>query len=448
MIDWLACYPGFLYIDSIDQFTQALHNQYTDWHPPIMAAGWRLLNYIYEGPQGMLAFQLLLLWTSFYMIATTWCHRWPLFVVLLLLFAGAPYVQNFAGLIVKDAQMALCWLLAVVIMLRTIYYNRKMRPWEAILTFLLITYGTMVRINALPGALALYYLWVEDVYSGNLYKRVGLLCLVLTGLLLTNLTLTKLVLKPAKAYPEYKLIAHDLAGIQVKTGRSYWPSFITNFPGFDSSYIRQKFTTATFDNIWWNGDKRQILPPLDESSRKILVADWKLALRENPGTYLSNRFDGFLYYLQLKVRPDTTFFYYYPYIYTNPYGFSLKKGPVFQFMTSYIQANEHMPYMKPWFWLLLPVMQLLLTLTLPRGTFKKAGISLSVSSLLYLLPQFFIFQADTEFRYFYWCCLSTTLHTILLFTWYYLKSKKDPHLLEEDPAKEKTLRITEGSTII
>ncbi|MBO9567018.1 MAG: hypothetical protein J7621_29870 [Niastella sp.] len=423
IIDLLACWPGFMYIDSVNQYTQAITFTFSDWHPPIMAGLWSQLNYIYKGPQVMLIFQLLLLWTSFYLIATTWCRHTLSFISLILLFIAAPYVQNFAGLIVKDSQMALCWLLAVVIMLRAIYYNRKMRPWEAAVTFLLITYGTMVRINALPGAIPLYYLWVEDIYSGTITRKAGLLALVLTGLLISNLSINKFILKPHKLYPEYKLMAHDLAGIYVATGKSYFPAFMTTHPGFDSNYIRQHFTTATLDNIWWNKDQKNIFAPLDEQTRQELIKAWKKSIRENTFTYLENRFDGFLYYLQLKQRPDTTFYYYYPYIYTNNYGFALKKNWVFTGVAGLITANKNMPYMKPWFWLLLPVIQLIITFRLPSSIFKKAGLSLAISSLLYLLPQFFIYQADTEFRYFYWCCIATALHTVLLIT-YYLHRKQ------------------------
>lgn len=423
IIDFLAFYPGFMYIDTVDQYAQAISHQYTDWHPPIMAGFWSLLNHMHEGPQVMLVFQLLLLWSSFYILATTWCKRFLPFLYLVLLFVCAPYVQNFAGLIVKDAQMALCWLLAVTIMFRAIYYNRKMTTWEAAFTFLLLTYGTMVRINALPGAIALYYLWVEDVYSGTITRKVGLLALVLTGLLMANLSVNKFILKPSKAYAEYKLMAHDVAGIYVATGKSYFPDFITRHPGFDSNYIKARFTTATLDNIWWNGDNKQIFPPLNEQTRKQLIKDWKKSIQENTFTYLENRFDGFLYFLQLKQRPDTTFYYYYPYIYTNQFGFSLKENRLRNVVSGFIEANQHMPYMKPWFWLLLPLLQLIISIRLPFSIFKKADICLALSSLLYLLPQFFIYQADTEFRYFYWCCISASLHTVLLITWYHSKKR-------------------------
>lgn len=423
MIDLLAFYPGFMYIDTIDQYIQALNRRYTDWHPPVMAGFWTLLNFIHQGPQVMLVFQLLLLWTSFYIIATTWCRYWLSFVGLLLLFIGALYVQNFAGLIVKDAQMALCWLLAVAIMLRAIHYKRKMTTGEAIFTFLLLTYGTMVRINALPGALPLYYLWVEDVYSGSITRKAGRLAAVLTGLLIINLSINKLILKPQKSYAEYKLMAHDIAGIYVTTGHAYFPAFITQHPGFDTNYIKTHFTTATLDNIWWNIDQREIFPPLNEPTRKELIKAWKRSIRENPFAYLKNRFDGFLFYLQLKQRPNAPFYYYYPYIYPNNYGFVLKPNRLRSIVAGFITANRNMPYMKPWFWLLLPFVQLVLTIRLPYGIFKKAGLCLATSSLLYLLPQFFIYQADTEFRYFYWCCIATALHTVLLIT-YYLSTKQ------------------------
>lgn len=371
----------------------------------------------------MLIFQLLLLWTSFYLIATTWCKHTLPFICLLLLFVCAPYVQNFAGLIVKDAQMALCWLLAVSVMLRAIYYKRKMTPWEACFTFLLITYGTMVRINALPGAIPLYYLWVEDIYAGTFTKKVGLLAAVLTGLLIVNLSVNKFILKPQKSYAEYKLMAHDIAGIYVATGKSYFPGFITQHPGFDAAYITRHFTAATLDNIWWNNDHKNIFPPLNEQTRKELIRYWKKSIRENTFAYLKNRFDGFLYYLQLKQRPVTTFYYYYPYIHANSFGFALKKNWVFSTVSGFIIANRNMPYMKPWFWLLLPVIQLIITIRLPFSIFKKAGLCLTISSLLYLLPQIFIYQADTEFRYFYWCCISTALHTVLLITYYHSKKR-------------------------
>ncbi|WP_315820512.1 hypothetical protein [Paraflavitalea speifideaquila] len=79
-------------------------------------------------------------------------------------------------------------------------------------------------------------------------------------MLIANLSINKFVLKPQRSYAEYKLMAHDIAGIYVATGKSYFPAFITRHPGFDSNYISSHFTTATLDNIWWNNEHKKIFP--------------------------------------------------------------------------------------------------------------------------------------------------------------------------------------------
>jgi hypothetical protein len=426
IIDWLAFYPGFMYIDSVDQYTQAVSFHYGDWHPPVMAGFWSVLNLVHRGPQVMLLFQLLLLWSSFYTIATTWCKGKLTFWALLLLVACAPYVQNFAGLIVKDAQMALCWLLATALLLKAMYYQRKMSSAEAIVSFLLITYGTLVRINALPGCIPLYFLWVEGTFGGGRIRKFVLLAAALTALLVVKVSLERFVLKTHKQYPEYKLILHDLAGIYARTGHNYFPPFITSHPGFKADYIATHYLTATIDNIWWNQDRDILFPPLTEETRPALLQAWKSALWEQPGTYLTNHYDGFLYFLQLKKRREAPFFYYYPYMHPNQFGFSFKENGVSKVVLGSVRINSRMPYMQPWCWLLVPVLLLAASLRMRAGSLKEIIVCLSLSSLLYLLPQFFIYQADTEFRYFYWNCIAASLSVVLLLGTVSKGQKKDP----------------------
>ena len=65
-----------------------------------------------------------------------------------------------------------------------------------------------------------------------------------------------------------------------------------------------------------------------------------------------------------------------------------------------------MVYMKPWFWLLVNIVTLVAGFLVYNPFIKRAVFVLSLSSLLYLLAQFFIFPVDTDFRYFYWNCVS------------------------------------------
>ncbi|MBN9379727.1 MAG: hypothetical protein J0H74_03115 [Chitinophagaceae bacterium] len=419
LFDVLAFYPGFMSPDTFDQYNQSLHFHYTDWHPPVMAAFWSLLNFIHRGPQLMFIFQLILLWSSFYFLASSWFSGRKSFLLLLFVVFLAPYVQNFAGYIIKDAQMALSWLLGVSIILYAGYGKRRMVWWEAALSLILIFYGFAVRINAFPGAIPLYFLWVRNMAGQRkTYVQYGwTICLLTTGMLLQAF-LNTAVFKPEKTYPEYKALLFDIAGIQVATGKSYYPEFITRYKDFDSGYILQHYNTATFDNIWWNPEQKKLFPDLNKEKRALVIKSWKEAIVHHPGAYLRNRFDGFLCYLRIKKRPGVAFFYYfYPLIYPNPnpYGFVFNKNILTRGSLRIFEYQRYMPYMEPWFWALLSVVLLFLITRLPGSSpVKVSCFCIVASAFLYLAPQFFIFQIDTDFRYFYWMCIANALPAALL----------------------------------
>ena len=80
----VAFFPGYMSSDSILQYEQARASAltnireisgFTDLHPPSMGIMWRLLDYIYPGPAGMLILHNLLYWCgagllSFYLFNT------------------------------------------------------------------------------------------------------------------------------------------------------------------------------------------------------------------------------------------------------------------------------------------------------------------------------------------------------------------------------------------
>jgi len=155
VVDLIAFHPGFLNYDSFVQYKEALAGQYTDWHPPVMAAFWRMLNFIDNGPLLMLVFQLSCLWISCYLLLSM-MRNWFWFI-LIAFFTLAPFTQNFAGFIVKDSQMALTLLLSGTIMFRALVAERKMAPLETIVSLVLIVYATWVRHNAFTCTLPFLY---------------------------------------------------------------------------------------------------------------------------------------------------------------------------------------------------------------------------------------------------------------------------------------------------
>lgn len=406
-INVFACYPGFVSPDTIDQYQQALTGMYDDWHPPIMALLWHCFMFVQKGTGPMLLFQLALLWTACGVLIS--CFRNHAVKLLVVVFCCSPVVQNFAGYIVKDVHMAFAWLLATAMILRAIAQDRKLSKVETAAVLALLLYGTWVRINALPGVLPLIYLLVRQQFPFQLeWKRIGLSVATCFSLFLVIVGIQNLVIQPEKTHPENKLFLQDLSGIFVHTNQNVFPAFLYENPDFDTSFIRKNFTTATFDDIW----EKNVF--YEDDSAAVLKRGWLTAVKQHFPVYLQNRFDGFLYFLRIKKRPGIALTYYWYFSTPNDYQFTVRRNRLLDAMENTIKLQADFVYMKPWFWLLLNVLLFPLAFLMKGNRMQVPFLALLVSPLFYLLPQFFIFQIDTDFRYFYWNCVACSLAAIML----------------------------------
>lgn len=152
-------YPGFLTYDSVEQLLDARTGAYTDWHPPLMAAIWGVLDRIVPGSLGMLVLQSALVWVGTALLVRAWFSgagtspAWlvaPAIVVLL------PPVFSFSGAIVKDILMWGAFVLALGL-------AATMRPFavqpktlfvlHAAATLAALMLAIMLRYNAVFAAL-------------------------------------------------------------------------------------------------------------------------------------------------------------------------------------------------------------------------------------------------------------------------------------------------------
>lgn len=411
VIGLVAYYPGFMSSDTLDQYEQSLTKNYGDWHPPVMAAWWSVLNIFYRGPQTMLIFQLILYWGGFYILCRTITMQVQKQLLLFIIFLLAPFLQNFLGYIVKDVQMALSWFFAFALIMRAEWQKREMTRIESALSFLLILYGTLVRINALPGALPLVFLWYGNK-SGWTRRGPVIMVTILSVFvfILAQATLMGL-LRPRKQFAEYKFFMQDISGIYVKNGGDYFPSFIKKHPGFDTAFLKANYTSATMDNLWWS-DKIKFAP-VDEHNRYEVQNAWANSIMDHPLAYLKNRAEGFMYFLYVNER--TPIVYLIDRIDPNNHGLVFKHNAVSNIMLGNVRLQSDMPYMRPWFWLLLNSFLFICCFFVSDRVMRRSLFVLTISSLFYLLPQFFIYQIDTDFRYLYWNCLSMTLAAALVF---------------------------------
>jgi len=407
----IAYYPGFMSPDSLDQYQQSLSGIYNDWHPPIMSGLWHLFNYIYAGSLMMLLLQLFMFWLSIYILLTSIKGlTWKLSILLLSL---APFIQNFAGYIIKDVQMSYAWLLASVILFRALIAKRKLSLLEAAITILLIIYATWIRQNALPGSLPFCFLWVWLVF-GNKSNKFRLIASAILIILLAYLQFpfNYKIFHAEKTYPETKLYLEDITGIYAKTGDSYYTPYVLTGPAFDTNRLRLGYNPATFDDLWDTHGSGELLPDMNDSNVKDLQKAWEHAIIKHPFIYFNNRIDGFLYYLRIKNR--TPLHYFYPYIDPNQYGFVFKPNIISRLFLQPISFQKDMFYMHPWFWFVISFVLLFFIRGFKNKAYKQYYILLVLSGLLYLLPQFLVYQTDTDLRYFYWNCLAPALCICIL----------------------------------
>ncbi len=431
LLSCVAYYPGFLSPDSLDQYQQGLTHQYSDWHPPIMAGFWSLLMHIQKGGVLMFLLQITAYWISFYILIRTAFQYFPKLFYLIPILFYAPYMINFIGNVWKDVGLAISWLLAIVIMIRAHYDKRRLNIPESIFCLILLCYGCWIRINALPGVMPLLGMWIysirKDVFTLPPIKPLILKILGLTFLVLSlQIGITKLILKPKKTYPEYKLFLHDLTGIYKETGQLYFPKFITEYQGFDSLYIKEKYIYASFDNIWWNNDNKHIMPDANSEQMQELQNCWMHAILQQPKAYFKNRIKGFLQFLRINQSGSVLAITYF-YIHPNNFGLTFTSNKLTQILYSYVENQRTMPYMQPWFWLLINLILLFAAHHNKLSGIKHMLLFLAYSSLFYIALEFIVYQADTEFRYFYWNCISLSLALILLIK--ELSNKKENQLI-------------------
>lgn len=228
----IACFlvflfdPGIMSNDSIQTLKQAHTLDLTDWHPPIMALVWRVLDGFVAGPAAMLFAQCIL---YAYAMARLCAYAFPRLSrkvhpwLLVTCFSLFPPAMALIGVIWKDVWMsgllllATSWLFSLATMERG--GRRASIAFGAIVTCCLL--ATAFRHNALAAtagllAGAVYFRWQSPS------PRLRLLGACTAGVVLALLlaavvaVFNGLVARPL--HVTTPLLLHDIAGIIVHSG--------------------------------------------------------------------------------------------------------------------------------------------------------------------------------------------------------------------------------------
>jgi hypothetical protein len=164
----LYAFPGYMSNDSCDQLVEARRGVFSDAHPPVMAAEWRLLDMIVAGPILMLLVQgALFLGGLFGLLRQAFSPRpAAVLAVAVLLF---PPVQTTMAVIWKDSQMAAFLLAGAAALLSP-------RRGVRLIGLALITLSCAFRHNAFGAAVplvGLVFVWRPGLRWWNRYLISG-----------------------------------------------------------------------------------------------------------------------------------------------------------------------------------------------------------------------------------------------------------------------------------
>lgn len=399
----IACYPGFMSVDTLEQYKQAHTLKFADGHPPVMAWLWSKLNFVSDGPQSLLFLHLGMLWAGLYI----WCrnagasHAAKWFILL----GVAPWVANFEGVLWKDMGMAFSLLLA----LGLLSGKNPTRP-QFFAAIGLLLYAFMVRSNA-PAALVpvVWYASVRSLPSLSNRVRIAITVLSLVSMFAFLNFFNYYLLDAEKNHMASYMMVDDLVHLSVVADKSLLPRVddktvmeCAQETIGDTKLVGRLFCLVTKPSY-------QNVAPIPYEEVKEA---WLSAVAGNPLEYVRFRLNAYLYLLRSPF--DRPYIYSFSGISPNEMGLVQKDNTATIVVKGYVNGIAHLaPFLfKPYWWLILALLLLCATTGMrgDKDTLKLIRVLLA-SALLYMLS-YIPLTPMADFRYVYWSTLAISLAAI------------------------------------
>lgn len=405
-------YPGLFTPDSLEQFDQSRSGAFADWHPPAMAALWRVLNQVHQGPELLFLFHLALFWIGVWAIAAGLVRVGWKWGVLFPLIGLLPFVFNYLGLLWKDVALASAWVFASGIAFRRLARGKGSNAAEHAVIWLAFLYGVLVRANSIFAAapLALCFLRT-DMFSRKLWPQAAALVLVPVLLLGATSLFNGGVLHAEREHPEDSLFLFDLVGISHNIGANVVPGPWT--PA-QAARIPSCYGPDKWDHVGMGACSflTQTLDDRELWGTPLISRAWITEIMRHPGAYAAHRFahaNQFLRWLG-PIPVEDGFL---ESEMTDP-RYMQTPGSIFRAYEAACEALETTPLFRPYFWLLIAGCVFAASWFAADAPQRRFASALSASALIYLLT-YIPFGVAPDFRYAYWSVIASIAALAALF---------------------------------
>ncbi len=400
----IVFFPGIFTPDSLDQFSQAQTGQFEDWHPPMMAALWFILNRIHQGPELLFFTHLLLFWIGLWALSDGLVRIGARWGALLPLIGLAPFVFNYLGLLWKDVALAAAWLFAAALAFRRFARGENLRLWELVLIWAAFIYGALVRGNSIFAAAPLaLYLLNTDVFSRQIWRQIAACVLVPSLLLAGAAAFNRHIVQAEAQNPEDSLFLFDLVGVSHQTRTNLVPG---PWAPAQARRIPDCYGADKWDHVGM-GHCRFLTQTLDDRDLwggPAIAHAWISAIAQHPAQYALHRLaftNQILRWLgPIPVRDA------FMESEMSDLRYAHHPGPIFRLYQTISNALATTPLFRPYFWLLIAAGTLVVSWFATDSPQRRFAAALGASAFIYLAT-YVIFGVASDFRYAYWSIVAS-----------------------------------------
>lgn len=400
-------WPGIPTYDSVLQYRQLVSGQIDDWHPPVMARVWQLLNPISPGTGPLFALQMLLYGIGFALVIAALVRAGrPKAALAAGLFGMSPLLLGWQIVVMKDEQMLGALVAAFSIVAAYRLTGKAVPVWAGLLAALLLVYATLLRGNAVFATVPLTMLLLPRPNSWRVRCILGIVAMV--GLLVLSPPIQRALFdaKPSSRLKTQPLF--DLAGISSRTPADPLP-----FTAAERSQLVERHCSNSFfwDSLGGLGPCADVTARVRASSSSELTIALARNVMRHPLAYAEHRLAHWnmteRWWVPLGLISAD------PQIKAHPNGLGLR-GPTS--VPKWWQRLAHAQAATPLGW---PIVWTTLALFFLPVAFRRrdAAGNLALALLgsgLVLELSFLVVSIASELRYHLWPMTATVLALVLL----------------------------------